>query len=388
MCRVFGYEKISTPIFEQKDLYVRAVGDDTDIVDKELFELENKSENVYVLRPELTAGIVRSLIENGVRGRQLPIMYYSIGDIFRYDKPQKGRFRQSSQFDVEIFGASDASADVFLINTINEFFKKLSIKENLVFNINTLGSKETKIKYGKKLFDYLNKNRQYLCDDCAKRIEKNPLRVLDCKQKQCQKIASGAPAIYDLLAEKEKLSFKKIVESLEALQIPFNIDQTLVRGLDYYTGLIFEVNLAEDKERKLSLGGGGRYDSLVEELGGPPIAACGFGLGIERITEFLTFDITSKEKNGLKIIVTATSDMQKNNIIKIQNKLARDNNKIVFSYLKKASLSDSLGFGAKSNYDYAVIVGDEEAKEGKFIVKDLKNNKQEVLTEEEVIKKF
>ena len=384
LCRDLGFTQITTPLFERKDLYVRSVGDDSDIVEKELFELENKSENSYVLRPELTAGIVRSLAEGGARGRQLPIFYYSIGEIFRYDKPQKSRYRQSSQLDMEIFGASDPITDVFLINTISLFFRRLNVNKKIIFNINTLGSTETKIAYSKKLVIYLEKNTDYLCADCQRRMTKNPLRVLDCKQEQCKKIASSSPSIYDSLTDQEKADFKKIVEGLETLKIPFNIDQTLVRGLDYYTGLIFEVNSEDDKERKLSIGGGGRYDRLVSELSGNDLAACGYGLGIERIIDLLEFDVDEKRAERKKIIIIPTSEKQKVNCIKIQNKLIEKDNSLVFSYLKKSSLSDALSYASKYGYDLAVIAGDEEEKQGKFILKDLKKNSQVTMSEEEV----
>ena len=384
LCDSLSFEEITTPIFEQKDLYVRSAGDQSDLVQKELFELENKSDNTYVLRPELTAGIVRSLIEEGARGRLLPIMYYSVGEIFRYDKPQKGRFRQSSQLDMEIFGANDPATDVLLINSIAMFFEKLKLKNKIVFNINTLGSFETKAIYSKKLVGYLEKNKEYLCPDCQRRMNKNPLRALDCKQEQCKKIAQNAPSIFDSLSEEEKDNFKKIIEGLESLQLPFEIDSTLVRGLDYYTGLIFEVNLTEDRERKMSLGGGGRYDTLIKELGGPEISACGYALGIERIIQFLEFD-SSKLGEFKKIILIPTSEKQKLNVLKIQSKLIKNKNISSFSYLKKSSLSDALSYASKNGFDFAIISGDDEAIQGKLILKDLKNNSQVTLPEEEII---
>ena len=388
LCRSFGFEEISTPMFEQKDLYVRSVGDNTDIVEKELFILENKSESTYALRPELTAGIVRALIESGIRGRTLPIMYYSVGEFFRYDKPQKGRFRQASQLDVEIFGLSGISSDTMIINSIALFFKKLKIKDKIIFNINTLGSVETKRAYGEKLVKYLKENRDYLCSDCQRRIEKNPLRALDCKEEQCRKITAAGPAIYDSLSDEEKNDFKEIIGNLEKLKIPFNVDQNMVRGLDYYTGLIFEVNLASDLEKKLSIGGGGRYDCLVEELGGSPLPACGYALGVERIIDLVDFAPDAGEDQVRKLIVIPTSTKQNTRVLSAQNEILERLSIQTLAFLKGSSLSDALGFASKNNFDFAVIAGDEEATQDKYILKDLNKNSQETLGLNEIISKL
>lgn len=385
LCRSLGFEEISTPMFEQKDLYVRSVGDETDLVEKQLFELENKSENTFVLRPELTAGIVRALIESGIRGRILPILYYSVGEFFRYDKPQKGRYRQAGHLDVEIFGLNDPVIDIMLINSISLFFKKLKIEDNLIFNINTLGSAQTKKIFGEKLVGYLKENKNYLCSDCQRRLEKNPLRVLDCKEDQCKKIADLGPSIYDSLNSQEKDYFKEIIGGLEALQIPFNVDQTLVRGLDYYTGLIFEINLSDDKERKLSLGGGGRYDGLVEQLGGPNLPACGYALGIERVIEFLNFKIEDTTRKVTKVIIVPTSIRQKNSVLVMQGKLAEKENICSYAYFKNSSLSDALSFASKNDFDFAIIAGDEEAQKNKYILKNLKEGSQKTLGLEEIL---
>ncbi len=385
LCRSLGFEEISTPMFEQKDLYVRSVGDNTDIVEKELFTLENKSESTYALRPELTAGIVRALIESGIRGRVLPIMYYSVGEFFRYDKPQKGRFRQASQLDVEIFGLSDIASDIMLINSIALFFKKLNVKDKIVFNINTLGSVETKKAFGEKLVKYLKENKDYLCSDCQRRIEKNPLRALDCKEEQCKRITVAGPAIYDSLSDQEKNDFKEVIGNLEKLKVPFNVDQNLVRGLDYYTGLIFEVNLAYDPERKLSLGGGGRYDRLVEELGGGTLPACGYALGVERIIDLMDFEADKKEDQNRKIIVIPTSTKQKGRVLLAQNKILENSDVQTLAYLKGSSLSDALGFASKNNFNFAVIAGDEEATQNKYILKDLTKSSQQILDLKEIV---
>lgn len=281
-----GYQGLETPIFEQKNLFVRSVGEQTDIVSKELFDLEKKSAEIYSLRPEYTAGVIRSLIEAGMKSMPLPIQVFSLGPCFRYERPQKGRKRQFNQLNLESIGKKSSEIDGEFINSAVEFLKTISL-DNIIVNINTLGSRETRSNYSNIIKDFLQTNNSNLCELCQERMGKNPLRVLDCKNPECQKIIQKAPTILDSLTPEEKDYFDKIVEILEQKNIKYKIDPTLVRGLDYYTGVIFEFALGSDESRLSSIGGGGRYDELIKELDGPDMPAIGLGFGFERIVEFL-----------------------------------------------------------------------------------------------------
>lgn len=286
-----NYQGIETPIFEQKNLFIRSVGDDTDIVQKELFDLEKKSDEIYCLRPEFTAGIIRSLIETGIKSKPLPIRVISIGPCFRYERPQKGRRRQFNQLNAEVIGKSGPEIDLDFISSTVEFLNLVGIKKLRVF-INTLGSSMTRKKYSGILKQYLVSNSQKLCGLCNQRIKRNPLRVLDCKNPGCQQIVRGSPTIIENLENEEKKYYNSVLGGLKSKwkgnpNIKFIEDPFLVRGLDYYTGIIFELGLEGDESRLSSVGGGGRYDDLIKELGGPDLPATGLAFGFERIVEYL-----------------------------------------------------------------------------------------------------
>ncbi|MFH1855274.1 MAG: histidine--tRNA ligase [bacterium] len=277
------YQGIETPLFEQKNLFVRSVGEETDIVSKELFDLEKKSEEVYSLRPEFTAGVIRSLIERGLKSMPLPVKVFSVGSCFRYERPQKGRKRQFNQLSIELIGKKSPEIDAQVIADGYEFLKQNSI--NVVVNLNTLGSRSTREKYSVELRDYLKQNLDKLCDDCKKRVDKNPLRVWDCKTENCN--PGEIPSILDSLEPDEKDFFEKIQSELTQKNIEFVVKADLVRGLDYYTGVVFEYVTGDDEERQNSLGGGGRYDELIRELNGPDLPAVGYAFGFERVIENL-----------------------------------------------------------------------------------------------------
>lgn len=291
----FGKEKnyigIETPIFEQRNLFVRSVGDETDIVQKELFDLEKKSDEPYSLRPELTAGIIRSLIENGLlMTLPKPINVFATGACFRYERPQKGRKRQFNQLDLESIGKDSAQKDAEFIDSIVEFLNKIGI-EKVTLNINSFGSMQTKNAYSNTLKQYLQENSSELCDTCQARLQRNPLRVLDCKNQDCQRVVDDAPKIKLEAAEKD--NFEELISILEKSSTfkgknTITIDSKLVRGLDYYTGVVFEFISEGDESRMSSIGGGGRYNGLIKELDGPDLPALGVGLGFERLIETIS----------------------------------------------------------------------------------------------------
>ena len=371
ICVNCGFEGIETPIFESRELFVRSVGETTDIVQKELFNLEKKSRETYSLRPELTAGVIRSQIESGLRAKRLPILIYSAGKIFRYGKPQRGRLREFNQLGIEILSPPSPYLDAYGIAVAARFFEAIGLSEKIIFNLNTLGSAKTKGKYSAELKSFLGKKSDILCPDCRQRQGKNPLRALDCKVPSCVRVVAQAPMIDEFLSEEEKTYFKKINEALEGLSVNFRVDPSLIRGLDYYTGVVFEVNLASDAKRDLSLGGGGRYDDLVRELGGGDLGAFGFGIGLER-TALAAEEIEKKEPIELMIIPLGEAETVE--AIKLQRKASS----VVSSkiYFKNFDLKSALSAASAEGCRWALIIGEKEMKSGKYTLKDLSTARQ------------
>lgn len=277
-----GYLGLETPIFEQQNLFVRTVGEQTDIVQKEMFNLEKKSDEIYTLRPEFTAGVIRSLIEMGIKSMPLPVKVFSLGPCFRYERPQKGRKRQFNQLNIELIGKKSPEIDGELIFDGYDFLKTIGFEKTII-NINSLGNQESREKYSNSIKSFFEEKKSDLCEICQVRAEKNPLRVLDCKNESCQKLVKEIPTTLESLSSEEKDYFDTTVKFLEEKGAKIKIETTLVRGLDYYTGVIFEYVQEGDEQRMNSLGGGGRYDEMVKDLGGPDMPAIGMALGFERI---------------------------------------------------------------------------------------------------------
>lgn len=278
----WGYREVRTPVFEHTELFLRGVGGTTDIVTKEMYTFQDKGDRSITLKPEGTAGAVRAFIEGKLYNEALPCkMYYLNAPIFRYEKPQAGRLREHHQFGMECFGGKEPTVEAELINALMVLLSDLGL-ENLSVHINSIGCPECRPKYHEKLKEYLGDRIHEMCGTCQERFEKNPLRILDCKEEKCKEIVKDAPAILDCLCDECREHFEKLQRLLTAQGIPFAIDPHIVRGLDYYTKTVFEIIMQSGREG-LALCGGGRYDGLVEELGGPATPAAGFGIGTERI---------------------------------------------------------------------------------------------------------
>ena len=284
----FGVREIRTPIFEHTELFLRGVGETTDIVQKEMYTFEDKGSRSITLKPEGTAPAVRAFIENRLFNEAQPTKLFYITPCFRYEKAQKGRYRQFHQFGIEMFGASNPSIDAEVMALAMQVLKKIGLK-GLTLNINNLGCPNCRPKYNEALKKFLQDNYENLCPTCKTRFEKNPMRILDCKEKSCKEITKNAPIILDYVCEDCSDHFTKVKEYLDILGIDYNVDPGIVRGLDYYTKTIFEI-LNSD----FTVCGGGRYDKLIEEIGGPEMPAVGFGMGIERL-------IMAIEKEGIEI---------------------------------------------------------------------------------------
>lgn len=278
----YHYREIRTPIFEHTELFLRGVGDTTDVVQKEMYTFLDKGERSITLRPEGTAGAARSFIEHGLAGGPQPTkMYYLSAPVFRYENPQAGRLRQHHQFGVEVFGAKDTSADAEVISLALSVLSRLGIR-NLKLNINSIGCKNCRPEYNRELIEYFTDRKDELCETCQGRLEKNPLRILDCKSEICRSIAKDAPLMIDHLCPECEEHFAALKGYLEAIGVSYEINPFIVRGLDYYTKTVFEI-ISDEIGAQGTVCGGGRYDGLIGQLGGPEMPGVGFGMGIERL---------------------------------------------------------------------------------------------------------
>jgi histidyl-tRNA synthetase len=366
-----GFTALEVPTFEDSQLFKRSAGTTSDIAQKELFYLASQKERGYALRPELTAGVVRALIEKGLKSMPKPVNVYTVGSVYRYEKPQKGRYREFTQFDLNSFQNKNPLFDAFLITATYRFLKD-SVKSDLIVYINSLGSNQTKEKYAQKLLETFKKNKDLLCNDCQQRITKNPLRVLDCKA-GCKDRVQNIPAITDYLTEEEKKYFKEVTDFLNKNDIEYKIDPMLIRGLDYYTSIIFEVALKSDASRASVVCGGGRFDGLVEKLGGPTIEAIGLGIGLDRVVDSTKIEKEEVEKDflvsPLSLQYSALSYEIALNLLLNGRSIEVANN---------YGLQENIGYALKNNFKNIIIVG-EETKKGSVVIKDLKKNKQDLV---------
>ena len=367
--QLYNINYIRTPVFENSELFRRGVGEETDIVSKEMYEFKDKSDRSLTLRPEGTAGVVRSYIENKMTNNLVkPVKFYYIEPMYRYERPQKGRYREFTQFGIEVLGESNPLVDMEVISAVIEIFNRLGL-ENIKLKINTLGDKSSRETYKKLLIDHFNNYKDNLCSDCQRRLVTNPLRILDCKIDREKEFFKETPKIRDYLSEKSKKYFEKIEEYLKSLNIDYEIDDNLVRGLDYYDELVFEIEVDNS-----TICGGGRYNRLVKELGGDDTCAFGFAIGMER---FLSLIDLPDEKQDL-IYVLAISETERKEALKLVRYLRSNNKKADFDTENK-SLKSQFKKADNLNSRYLIFINDEKLKEEKIEIKDnLKSTKEEV----------
>ncbi len=370
-----NYKEIRTPIFEGTELFKRGVGDSTDIVNKEMYTFcVGNNENSITLRPENTAGVVRSYIEHGMERLSPPVKLWYFGPMFRYERPQAGRQRQFHQIGLELFGIKEGTADAEVIIMASEFLKRNGIKD-LYVSLNSLGCPNCRNKYKEEIKKALMPYLDNLCDDCKVRYEKNPLRMLDCKDENCKKIFEKEEIknviLKDFICDECREHFEKVKEYLEISNIEYKIDKMLVRGLDYYTRTVFEIK-SDSLGSQNAILGGGRYDGLVEMLGGKPTPAVGFALGVERLISL----INKKEELKLDYFVVSTDTKEG---IKAVNLLRNKGYSADFDFQarKFAKQIEKAGRVAK----FALIIGEDEIKEGYFTVKNLETGEQKRITE-------
>ena len=369
VCHNFGYEEIRIPTFEDTNLFQRGVGDTTDVVQKEMYTFEDKGGRSITLRPEGTAGVVRSYIENGMSSLPAPVrMYYDI-TAFRYEKMQKGRYREFHQFGVEAFGSKGPEIDAEIISIVDIFFRKMGLK-NIELRINSIGCPNCRQAYNEQLKDYFRPHISTMCADCQNRLERNPLRMIDCKVDGEKDIVKNAPRLIDHLCDECKEHFEALKTQLDAIGISYTIDPNIVRGLDYYTRTVFEF-VSKNVGTQGTICGGGRYDGLVESVGGPATPGIGFAMGVERLLlELEAQGAAVTPEKSVQVYFVAMSDNAKDFITKTCYDL-RVNGIGCERDLMGRAFRAQMKYAGKANIPYMCVVGDDELASGKLKIKNM-----------------
>ncbi len=432
----YGYERMDTPILEPTSLFVRSVGKQSDIVEKEMFTFEDRGGDSVSLRPEGTAALARAYVQHGLLNQPQPVKLFYSGPMFRYERPQAGRYRQHHQFGFEVFGDANPVHDAELISVAYLFYKELGVKT--IIHINSLGHDECRTAYLAELVTYLKPKRAQLCEDCKRRYTKNPLRFLDCKAKTCESLRDGAPHIVDFLDEECKNHLMQVLEYLDDLQVPYVLDPYLVRGLDYYTRTVFEVMPADEEPADIvamaeapagevkkeesahahsahirerddaaraandafprsaddeeptslprhALGGGGRYDKLVESLGGRPTPACGFGIGIERaVLQMKALRIPPGDHGRADVFLAQLGDAARRKAFVLFEEMRKSGMRVSANF-SKGSLKSQLEIANRLGAKYTAIIGQQEVLDGTTLVRDMESGMQEIVDYNKVI---
>jgi len=375
ICSEYGYHELRTPIFEHTELFLRGVGETTDIVEKEMYSFTDRGDRSITLRPEGTAPTVRAFLEHKLYGNAQPTKFYYIGPMFRYGRPQAGRFRQFHQFGIEVFGSKDAAVDAEVITLAMDFFQRLGLT-GLALHINSVGCPSCRETHKERLLAFLETKIGELCETCRGRREKNPLRIFDCKSSDCQDAIKGAPTIAENLCPDCAGHFEQVQNYLTAINIPFIVDETMVRGLDYYTNTAFEI-MVEGIGAQSSIAGGGRYDGLVEQCGGPSTPGIGFGLGLERIiTTMKQQGVAGVSGVNLDVYLITLGEIGKEQAFKILQQLRSRHVKAdqdVMGRSLKAQMKQADKLGA----EYVLIIGTEEVEKRIALLRNMASGDQE-----------
>ena len=384
ICALYGYEEIRTPIFEHTEVFSRSVGDTTDVVQKEMYTFTDRGDRQLSLKPEGTAGVIRSFIENKMYADTQPTKLYYITPCFRYERPQAGRQRQFHQFGIEVLGSDGPSVDAEVISLAVQFFNEMGLN-NLSVNINSVGCPTCREEYNIKLKEYLDQKVDVLCETCLERKDKNPMRVIDCKNPHCKENLQDIPFMIDHLCEDCKDHFDKLQTYLKEMDINYVVDKTIVRGLDYYKKTAFEI-ISNDIGSQSTVCGGGRYDGLVEMLGGPKgISGIGFGLGAERL--LLTLENNNIEIENPKstdIYIATIGDAAKTKSFKLIKDLRTNHISADNDHLDK-SLKAQFKYSDKLNAKYTVVIGDDELANDTATLKNMKTSEQTTIKLSELV---
>lgn len=380
ICLEFGYKEIRTPMFESTELFERGVGDTTDVVQKEMYTFLDKGGRSITLKPEGTSPIVRSFVENSIYANPQPTKLYYLYPCFRYEKPQAGRLREFHQFGIEVFGSYTASIDAEVISLAMTLLSRLGVS-GVELNINSIGCPNCRKSYNEKLKDYFRPHLGELCETCRERFEKNPLRILDCKSDVCKEICKNAPVLLDNICDDCSTHFEGLKKYLEIMEIPYNVDATIVRGLDYYTKTVFEI-ISKNEGSEGTICGGGRYDGLVSEIGGPEMPGVGFGMGLERLLLVLESigKLPENEENP-EIFLANIGENADMYVQKIVLDLRKDGISAERDYGAR-SLKAQMKYANKIGARFSAVVGDDDITKGALNVKNMETGEsEEVLAE-------
>ncbi len=384
--QLYGYEKLDLPIFEETSLFQRGVGEGTDIVEKEMYTFRDKGGTLVTLRPEFTAGVVRAYLQHNLSNLPNPVKVWSLGPVFRYERPQAGRFRQHNQFNVEALGEQDPALDFEIMSIAYHLFEDLGFQK-IHFQINSIGCPKCRPHYLKTLIAYYRPIRAKICKECQKRLEKNPLRLLDCKNPLCQPSIENAPSAVDFLCKECEIHFETLKSYLDRLKHSYTLNHRLVRGLDYYTKTVFEV-WVEGIGAQNAVCGGGRYDGLAEALGGPPTPGVGFASGLERII------LTLKEQKVVipdpvkpKIYFAFQGEEAKNRVVELISNLRKRNIEAIMGFGSR-SLKSQLREANHRNIRFVVILGENEMAQRKVLIKTMEGGVQESVSWDNLIPFF
>lgn len=380
IAKVYDFHEIETPIFEFTSVFQRSLGDGSDIVNKEMYTFEDRSGDSLTLRPEGTASVARAIISNSML-RDLPLKLYYTGPMFRHERPQKGRYRQFRQFGIELLGVEKPLADIEVIACAWDFFKQCNLRDKVQLEINTIGDDESREKYRNALVEYFSQHTDKLSEDSLKRLKTNPLRILDSKDKGDQELVANAPDFSEFLNQESHNFFNEVLKGLEELNIPYQVNKRLVRGLDYYNHTVFEFTTTHLGSQNAVLSGG-RYNNLIEEMGGPSTPGIGWAAGMDRLALLL-----EKPSVGeTSVAVIAASQEAQNHLLKLLNQLR--NEKIPSQPIYSGNFSKQLKKANKRNCSHAVILGDDELKNNEVTLKNFVTGDQKTLPTDDMIQEL
>ena len=384
---VYGYREMRTPTFEYTELFQRGVGDTTDVVQKEMYTFTDKGGRSLTLKPEGTAGAVRSFVEHGLYNSALPLKAYYFTPVFRYERPQAGRYREHHQFGAEVFGATEPTMDAELIAFALDIISSFGINE-LSLCINSIGCPKCCAEYNAALKEYMNSRREELCSTCRERLEKNPLRILDCKVPSCGEIAANAPVILDYLCDDCREHFEKLKQLLDAAGIAYTVDPHIVRGLDYYVRTVFEIIYTQPGGDKITVCGGGRYDGLSAQISDVSVASAGFGMGLERLIMVLeNAGILPPDDDNCRVFIASMGQRAETEAFTLAQRLRALGIRAEINHCKR-SLKAQMKYADKIRAQSVIVIGDNEVDGDVYTVKDMASGEESVFAKADIASAF
>lgn len=384
---IYGYREMRTPTFEYTELFQRGVGDTTDVVQKEMYTFTDKGGRSLTLKPEGTAGAVRSFVEHGLYNSALPLKAYYFTPVFRYERPQAGRYREHHQFGAEVFGATEPTMDAELIAFALDIISSFGINE-LSLCINSIGCPKCRAAYNAALKEYINSRREELCSTCRDRLEKNPLRILDCKVPSCGEIAANAPVILDYLCDDCREHFEKLKQLLDAAGIAYTVDPHIVRGLDYYVRTVFEIIYTQPGGDKITVCGGGRYDGLSAQISDVSVASAGFGMGLERLIMVLeNAGILPPDDDNCRVFIASMGQRAETEAFTLAQRLRALGIRAEINHCKR-SLKAQMKYADKIRAQSVIVIGDNEVDGDVYTVKDMASGEESVFAKADIASAF